>query len=98
MPALTKCRTVLMFRGPFWTEGSGEHTEADIMQFVAERDDDDDDDYLPPVQTVLLRRALYDDLGQPETITVSIEPGDHLNDLPPTFEDDDEMERQSHKP
>ena len=32
-----------------------------------------------PTHTVYVERAAWRDMGEPDTITVTIEPGDHLN-------------------
>ena len=37
-------------------------------------------DDTPVDTTISIRRSDYDDMGRPDTITVTIEPGDHLND------------------
>lgn len=35
-------------------------------------------------ESLLIEASMWDDLGQPSTITVTVEPGDRLNDEPVT--------------
>jgi len=65
---LSKTRFVLDFFGG----------EGDEMTFVRKRDPDDEPQS-HRVQRLPIPRQLYDELGQPEQITVTIEPGDQLN-------------------
>jgi hypothetical protein len=46
-------------------------------QTVAFRMTDPDDTSVQ--RTVSIERDQYDEMGQPEVVTVTIEPGDHLN-------------------
>lgn len=49
-------------------------TNGPRVRFSRERDEDDD---VP--DTVYLRREMWEDMGRPETITMTVKPGDHLN-------------------
>lgn len=64
MNTLTKTRRIL-------NRGRVADSHAAFHQF--------DEDTGRPSTEVIIPRATYDDLGQPEQITVTIEPGDLLN-------------------
>jgi hypothetical protein len=70
---LTKTRTVL-FQSGDGTLPDG--TESRFIDFVTERPDcwDNAVDW-----HFALRREVWDDMGQPDTITLGVEPGDLLN-------------------
>lgn len=38
-----------------------------------------EDDYVPGWKTIILHQEMWEDLGCPEDITVTVEPGDTLN-------------------
>jgi len=38
-----------------------------------------DEDSLSPIQVLSIPREKYEDMGEPEYITITIEPGDRLN-------------------
>ncbi len=69
MTNCTKHRTVLRFQ-PNTTQGY----EGPIVQFLYERDDDE------PPESYLMEVGCWVDMGNPDTITVTVEPGDLLNE------------------
>lgn len=43
-------------------------------------DDDDPDDLILRDRIVMIDRGCYEEMGRPDTISITIEPGDSLND------------------
>ena len=53
-----------------------QHDMSDAHQIVFQHDDDTGDPYCTAID---LPAAYWEDFGRPDTITITIEPGDHLN-------------------
>lgn len=54
-------------------------SDAHEAVYVTPPDDDGNPTGVAPTTTVCIPLLDWDDLGRPDTITVTIEPGDHLN-------------------
>lgn len=68
MPTLSRTRSVL-------TRSTTKGDEPYAVQWFASADDDTS----AVLREVYVDRQTFEDLGEPDTITVSIEPGDTLN-------------------
>ena len=83
MPNLTRTRSVLVLRDTA-------HREPDIHGTLIRYGRSHDDELDGPFRSVLVDEATRADLGDPEHVTVTIEPGDLLNtpveELETTFE------------
>lgn len=73
---VTRHRTVLHHSEP---EASGELL---VAFFVAPPDDDGE----LPTTSLVLEMGQFIDMGQPEQVTLTVEPGDLLNELPEHYE------------